>query len=72
MQRRKKQQGMGPSQNKYLPAYMQRPSADQQPMATRVQNASISYLDQKQIMKSIFGQGKMMPGKINNHMGMGY
>ena len=73
MHRRKKQQGLGgPPQSKYLPGYMQRQIGDHQQMATKVLNANISYRDQKQIMKSIFGQGKMMPGKVNTQSGFAY
>jgi len=42
-----------------------------QNMSTRVQNGNISYKDQKDIMRNIFGHGKMIPSKMNNNMGRG-
>ena len=39
-------------------------------MVQKVQHAKLTYRDQKEIMKNIFGQGKMVPNKANNNMGV--
>lgn len=38
-------------------------------MAQKVQNSNITYRDQKDIMKNIFGQGRMVPYKANYQVG---
>lgn len=59
MNRRKQQQHLKDSLRKqnYLPHHMRRPPVgqSQQNMAQKVQNANITYRDQKEIMRNIFG-----------------